>query len=181
MVRTSEIEAGRAYVSAGQDERLAGVKGTPALTGITVRGMLISLVALVILSLIIQRSEYFLMMPGISTVAMPSPAAMAVLFCCLGLNALLRAFKRYMGLSQAELITIYSLVAFGGFVLSMGFIGNIIIRIVAVPTLVLQQPSQPWGEVLARISPLAVPSSQEAIVDFWRGGSVVPWRDWWGR
>lgn len=95
-----------------------------------------------------------------------------------GFNLLMKVFRNGHSFTLSELVTVYSMVALGGWMLSSGFIGSIIVRIMAIPTLVLQQPTGPWEDIKASLSHSVVPFSQSAIVDFWRGDASVPWEEW---
>lgn len=147
--------------------------------GITFRAVSISIVILIVFAQIIERAEYFHLIPNVGTAVMPSPAAMAVLFVLLGLNGLFKLVNKRSCFSKPELVVIYSMVALGGWLLSAGFVGNSLPnRIVSLRTLAMQQPDKPFGDILAALSPLVAVSDQQAVMNFWIGNSQVPWRLW---
>lgn len=156
-----------------------GNAGFDSSNGITFRAISISIIILVLFAQIIERAEYFHLMPNVGTAVMPSPAAMAVLFVLMALNRLSKFLNKKTRFSNSELVVIYSMVSLGGWMLSAGFVGNSLPnRVVSLRTLAMQQPDQPFGDILAALSPLVAISDQGAVMNFWIGNSEVPWALW---
>lgn len=141
------------------------------------RAVVTSMIGLVLMISYLQYSELTMNVPVIDNRGVPSVGGLLFVVILLLLNMLTRKVGRKLSFSEKDIVVMYIVISFGGFLGSWGLMGVAMGNIAALPILSMQNPD-PYRGLLDNISSLVTITDPMIARGFWVGGSTVPWKAW---
>ena len=145
---------------------------------ISLWSILISLIVISGVTVIFQRNTWYSQGPSISTNSVPSMIGIAVVVLGITYNVVVKKIAPGLRLSQKDLVSMYSMIMMGILIIGFGCMFYLPFTTMAWQREVVILRHSEFRPLFDRLSPLIGPTDEDAIIDFWMGGSSVPWREW---
>ena len=144
---------------------------------ISLGAVIVSVVGLILMISYLQYSELTMNVPVIDNRGVPSAGGLLFVVILLLLNTVMGKVGSKLRFSEKDIIVMYMVISFGGFLGSWGLMGVAMGNMAALPVLSIQNPN-PYRDLLDSISNLVTISDPMVARGFWAGGASVPWKAW---
>jgi hypothetical protein len=152
--------------------------GKGALYGLTFKALLIGVGAILFLTWIEIKAYLYKRSVSLDLISAPSIGAMFIIVALMLVNLLYRRVRGKSFIAEYELIMIYIMTSFAGTIVAYPYYLNALFpRLVSYAQITLMFSSR-YPQVTGRMSNLLVPVDMNAVNNFLRGGSQVPWSLW---